>query len=202
MEKYPCCFSTPEHKQQEAFPYLGWSPSSALAPAQQLHLLAALVGITLRATDLRDSKVSKSQVPAAGEWGCGTSETSAEEPFPSQRGPAHCHCLCLKPKTSLGQGGDASRDGSTNISAVARAPAQVESDLRSPVAAPIWPDQRYGIAYGPLHPRAVECILSVTLSSRQTALIFGSDNPGNVRVWLCSPDREEEMLVKEWGIVP
>lgn len=60
MEQYHCCFSTPEHEQQEASPCLGWSPGSALAPSQRLHLLAALVGITLRATDLRDSKVSKS----------------------------------------------------------------------------------------------------------------------------------------------
>lgn len=129
MEKYHCCFSTPKHQQQEAFPYVGWSPDSALAPTQQLHLLAALVRVMLRTTDLRDSKVSKSYVPAAGEYGCGTSETSAEEPFPSQQGPAYCHCVCLKPKTSPGQVGDASRAGSTNISPVARAPAQVELDV-------------------------------------------------------------------------
>lgn len=60
MEKYHRCFSTPEHELQEVFPYLGWSPGSILAPTQQLHLLAALVRVTLRATNLRDSKVSKS----------------------------------------------------------------------------------------------------------------------------------------------
>ena len=129
MEKHHCCFSTPEHEQQEAFLYLDWSPGSTLAPTQQLHLLAALVRVTLRATGLRDSKVSKSEVSAAGEWGCGTSEIFAEDPFPSQQGPAYCLCMCLKPKTSPGQVGDAARAGSTNISAVARAPAQVELDL-------------------------------------------------------------------------
>lgn len=38
--------------------------------------------------------------------------------------------------------------------------------------------------------------------TESTVLIFGSDNPGNVCMCQCSPDTEEEMLVKESGPVP
>lgn len=92
-----------------------------MAATQQLHLLAALVGATLRASDFRDSKVSKSPVPAA--------ETSTEEPIPCQWGPAYCHCRCLKSRTSMNQVEDASMGGSINISTVAGDPEWMELDL-------------------------------------------------------------------------
>lgn len=77
-------------------------PGSVLALTQHLHLLAELLKATLRATDLKDSEVSKSCLPAAGDAAQHNSRRAA---LPFQLGLGKHHHMCLKPTASLSQVG-------------------------------------------------------------------------------------------------